>query len=130
MTHALAKQLELAGFPFSKSDIAFCNYIMNDDKPVYMGFRREWLPEDAQRLPTLGDLIFACGRDFVSLKRTDMMWLTALGTKWIAGYSPEETVAKLWLAINESKHDTINTQKGLGQHDETSESQAGTQVGT
>lgn len=94
MNYDLAQQLKDAGFPVQNSGW--------DE-----GF------EEKLKLPTLSELIAACGERFC---------LFLKGTTWIAGISteepswypeaseegdtPEEAVARLWLALN--KHERAN----------------------
>lgn len=102
MNYELAKRLKDAGFP-NRVDI---NRVYIEDIPV----------------PTLEDLIEACGNGFTCLMRAKDEWGSA--TRWAAGKpeardgirmyvvhgepsgfgdTPEEAVANLWLAINENK---------------------------
>ncbi len=83
MTYELCKQLYETGFPF-RLDI---QRVYIEDIPV----------------PTLSELISACGDDFVSLDRTDDGWL-ANGYLTVIfqqiGDTPEIAVANLWLSLN------------------------------
>lgn len=81
MNYELAKELRLNGFPNS-------------------GF---WKLESLNpKHPTLSELIEACGEDFYDLVRFSDRWQARspmLGNSNI-GETPEEAVARLWLALN------------------------------
>jgi hypothetical protein len=94
MTTELIKQLKDAGFPkeFVNTELTHGGY------------------------PTLSELIEACGDHFIELERIDKKkWLAQGG--WIendccrrphkdqVAASPEEAVAKLWLALNSQPRD-------------------------
>jgi len=100
MTYELAKELKAAGFPF-KTDA--------------------WFKEgDSSINPTatLSELIEACGRDFWTLKRPQYKrhsWIAEAreyhalryrGERPLTirnGSTPEEAVARLWLALNKKE---------------------------
>jgi hypothetical protein len=102
MDYALAKQLRDAGFRFTKidgADSGRSDVITFDELPSYHF-----------ALPTLEELIEACGDKFGSLERD-----TDLGFEkewhWTAipidgagtfGPTPTEAVARLWLALHSS----------------------------
>lgn len=97
MTYELAKELKDAGFPQTRRD-ATINADEGDGVQPLM-------------LPTLSELIEACGEDFDSLDKTpghisSVKWLakTNYGTRKPPehgyGATPEEAVARLWLALN------------------------------
>jgi hypothetical protein len=109
MTYDLAKQLKDAGFPQDEKDHTgqhWIDEICSYDHPT--GDKNECL------IPTLSELIEACGKRFRSLGYIDISeeW-TALAfisavinddkyshMKQGKGKIPEEAVAKLWLALN------------------------------
>jgi hypothetical protein len=101
MTYELARKLKDAGFPQTKTDGTFRNghYVVEGKEPCFD--------------PTLTELIEACGDDFYSLVYgLDDDWrcyseasfgeLFGLSMKTGEGSSPEEAVAKLWLALHQS----------------------------
>jgi len=101
MNYELAKQLKDAGFPQRDAD-----WYTSDG---------QWIPENEREyIPTLSELIEACGEHFYGLLR-------GVGDGWQAGESwnydffdlnkticdgstPEEAVAKLWLELNKKKY--------------------------
>ena len=94
MNYELAKQLREAGFPNSKDwDIG--------------GFDENGLPEMIDGvLPTLSELIEACGDNIYSIYRhkKDEWQAHSNSDQWDTeithGKTPEEAVARLWLEIN------------------------------
>lgn len=105
MTHELLKQLKEAGFPlkYAQSPHEIVNGCQFDDGSI--GY-----------FPDLSELIEACGKPFVlhspnSTEVGEMYWWNR-SDDWIAFYqapnpqieakgkTPEEAVAKLWLALN------------------------------
>ena len=94
MNYKLAKQLKDAGYPQPKYFTAGNYYEKNDEMIV---------------IPTLSELIDACGDKFDSLSiGEDKKWI-CMGGEWnedygiefiIEGETYEESVAKLWLEIN------------------------------
>lgn len=97
ITYELAKQLKDAGFP---------------QLATYEGKGEHWAPSnkpDICYFPTLSELIEACGDEFSSLYRHgDLGSWQATGYKLKEdvqygkdgeGFTPEEAVAKLWLAL-------------------------------
>jgi len=113
MDYKLAKQLKDAGFPFKTK---CC--VSHNDNYIY-----EMKDEKYSILPTLSELIEACGRGFQILC-CDVYNFESEDEKWFAGEddcgdncprlrqmyephglgkTPEEAVAKLWLELNKSK---------------------------
>ena len=96
MTYELAKQLKEAGFPVKE--------ITADSTDTDLSH----ISEDGQwYLPTLSELIEACGESFGYLDKSFTQWIAgsnmqksqvpdAQGT----ASSPEEAVARLWLGLN------------------------------
>ena len=90
MNYELAKQLKDVGFPQD---------IPTDKKASFIG---------SVKIPTLSELIEACGNDFKYLER--LREPDEEGSFWaqsdnigVAGTTPEEAVASLWLALNKKK---------------------------
>lgn len=88
ITFELAKKLKDNGFPEREQNAG-----LMDISPDY--------------IPTLSDLLEECGIKFSSLHQVnDDVWQSiggysnGYGRKEVRGYSPEEAVANLWLALN------------------------------
>ena len=98
--HKLAKELKEAGFPQNLGVSRDSSWVGIDNT-----YNHYSLGEDYCYIPTLSELIEACGEGFESLIRTktkdDYTW-SARGYNYPTdGYkAPEEAVAKLWLALN------------------------------
>lgn len=115
ITYELAKQLKDARFPhkfeigdkyFEGQGIGFCGQYSYGDM--------EWATESDIKIPTLSELIEACGDKFKYLEfvidggidgKEKLWW--AYSRKEIVpeayevgGSTPEESVAKLWLELN------------------------------
>jgi hypothetical protein len=107
MNYELAKQLKDAGFPQNVNSNA--PYIRPDGyRVVRMTADSDENKKDWAYLPTLEELIQACGDRFWSLERDldpDEIW-GAYPANEIGdgpptfGSTPTETVARLWLALN------------------------------
>lgn len=99
MNYTLAKELKDAGFPQKNSPIiehCVC------DSEEYLGESKVH-PADScfVYLPTLEELIEACGKDFKSLEKDSVAPWYALGLMVRGqGQIPTEAVARLWLALN------------------------------
>lgn len=108
MNYELAKELKDTGFPQLGGDK------MNWDLDVFIESDgrvcRNWnrIDPEACRIPTLSELIAACGETFLAL-RQDLYDESLTAGKWLAqaqeleevvGVTREEAVAKLWLIIN------------------------------
>ena len=102
MTYELCKQLKDAGFPMPEHD-------WDNDS----GFCHKYCDSIGYDFccPTLSELISACGDEFGSLERTcnylgkTLEWCatqTNIDGKdlYRIGSTPEEAVARLWLALN------------------------------
>lgn len=92
MNYELAKQLRDSGFHSGKE---------NED--YYEEFR-DWIE------PSLSELIAACGDRFeMSVRRNPDCWGAVGGMhRDERGKTPEEAVARLWLALNQT-HDENNS---------------------
>lgn len=90
MKYELAQQLKDAGFP-QRQGCSACLYntaFNGMDENVY--------------LPSLSELINACGENFGCLQYNQTFWQANHTTKSIEGIgdTSEEAVAKLWLELN------------------------------
>lgn len=92
MNYELAQKLNQAGFP---------QELGNDKVNRFMDCSGEYA-KGGTRNPTLSELIEACGRDFESLDRGDnqLPWVSCTKAQCYGGVTPEEAVARLWLALN------------------------------
>ena len=91
MTHELAKQLKDAGFP--------------QEGNKYQGPQKEageaTLSNELVLIPTLSELIEACGDISFSLNKTNTgFWIESVKGDTETYPTPEEAVANLWLALN------------------------------
>ncbi len=86
MNYELAKKLKDAGFPEMEWRI------------------EQFLKHGPAKLPTLSELIEACGDSLGDLTRTDSGWMTNCenigNNPQTEGSTPEEAVANLWLELN------------------------------
>jgi len=116
MKHELAKQLKEAGYPQSERGEVYLwvseKHYFENKKPVYRPanwkrmftkatktFVNEWI-----YIPTLSELIDACGEDFGRLRKIPHLWIADAHERLQPlspfGATPEEAVAKLWLELN------------------------------
>jgi len=87
--YELAKSLMDAGFP----QIGKGSSIGSPDKLV-------WRISDRVYVPTLEELIGACGENFGSLDKQHGGWLARTnGDQHCVAETPAEAVARLWLAL-------------------------------
>jgi hypothetical protein len=95
MTYELAKELKEAGFPQTDFNQPICR--TKEAGPF--GVHRPILDGEV-KLPTLSELIEACGQNFAHLEQGNHpdQWRC----NWDADFysTPEEAVARLWLALN------------------------------
>lgn len=139
LAYEQCKELKDAGFPqqLTHGDWAFCVdchgdnfkdgddefHLMHDDNDegsfVGNDYRHRWedYPEgNWVKVPTISELIAACGDGFTCLKKFAGFWRAHSseysehlydnyigGYKYFDGFSAEEAVARLWLALNEKK---------------------------
>jgi len=109
MTYELALKLKNAGFPQERGrePLPNCYWNFNSAFPEQgwyldnenLAYEKEY----TIYIPTLSELIEACGEDFYALwVRGDNTWFACkdMGDIGAEGSTPEEAVAKLWLAIN------------------------------
>ena len=92
MTYELAKKIKDAGFKQYTNDI---------DADI----KSWWTPDGDVIVPTLSELIMACGDGEFQLKRTKM-WHAVIqkgdvqNHNWSHALTPEEAVANLWLELH------------------------------
>lgn len=105
MNYELAKELKEAGFP----------QIVDKGKTLYGTPNEVVTPEyewgNECYAPTLSELIEACGSQFIQLRQYAPNEWNAMAGTWIDGHpvhfcdvtasTPEEAVARLWLALNQ-----------------------------
>ena len=98
MNHKLAKQLKDAGFPQGETEVGAC---MDDNMNEVLS------KETHSLIPTLEELIEACGDEFTCLTNNLDEWKVSANLDipsneriLIFGKTPSEAVAKLWLALN------------------------------
>lgn len=123
MTYDLAKRLKDAGFPqkgkgiFSQCIDGSCGWRAGEDWHIACDFGRCGEGEVVY-MPTLSELIEACGDYFQNLRHLKSWSRTVESGGWrargftfasphhhktINGKTPIEAVANLWLALNEKK---------------------------
>jgi hypothetical protein len=110
MNYALAKQLKDAGFRQNVTGDG--NFSMPDGSFQHPMDAAKKYPQSCY-VPTLSELIEACGKDFAFLAKADdgIEWKATaasfgrVGEMIISasGSTPEEAVAKLWLALQREK---------------------------
>lgn len=100
MDYEKCKELRDAGFSQTSRDtICWDEIIYLDTKPGENSTR-------SASLPTLSELIEACGKDFGNLSRNGLRWVSepdyGISMETDSGYgsTPEEAVANLYLALN------------------------------
>lgn len=99
MNYELAKQLKDMGFPNQ-----FSSALRTKDKGGW-GYGKD-SAQDGVYYPTLSELIEACGEQFYALHNMTIGWTAE--TLWdgarikVTGETPEEAVAKLWLALKKA----------------------------
>ena len=99
MNYELAKELKDAGFLQHTHDCAM--YL--DEEGVSEVRRGKTSVQDAAYIPTLSELIEACGEDFGFLEKfnDEQNWSAGDSRKLMDfGKTPAEAVARLWLALN------------------------------
>jgi hypothetical protein len=104
LTYHLAKELDEAGFPRSGKG----KLIGAPDSLV-------WRAADRVYAPTLCELIVACGTSFATLQRHGEWQASDAAGIVLSGSSPEEAVARLWLALH-GKHGLAALAIGVDHH--------------
>lgn len=108
--YELAKKLKEAGFPQKNHEMkcSCCWFEWYDedseDHELWNSNEIE-LSENYVYVPTLSELIEACGDDFGGLERRSDVMFVAIeyfekGNIYFVEKTPEEAVAKLWLELN------------------------------
>ena len=117
MKYELAKELKDKGFPqiHDYGKTVWCeskdySFIINDSddydttgKLPFKDNQSSGMAEGFVSIPTLSELIEACGEGFNDLNHSGghRNWYARSGVSIIvSGKTPEEAVAKLWLALN------------------------------
>lgn len=101
MNYELAKQLKDAGFSQHRVGAHY-----SPDGGGYLIYDWAGLSDVDIAIPTLSELIEACGENFSSLIHRAVYWSAKAVLNgnddgiWVDGSTPEEAVAKLWLALN------------------------------
>jgi len=105
ISYELYMKLKDAGFPYRW-------HLTEEFTQAQKDCNEEIDPEQSPFVPTLSELIEACGEDFFALKQTATMELKGTG-EWMAtaysnrkgihkpGKTPEEAVARLYLTLNQ-----------------------------
>lgn len=106
MNYKLAKELKDAGFPMPNRAKVWCVTKNHEEyeHDLAQATPDVDLPEDAMWIPTLSELIEACGDDFYVLRKLEKGEWVADNPRFadiddLIGKTPEETVARLWLAL-------------------------------
>jgi hypothetical protein len=102
ISYELAKELWDAGYPFKRRDDSLQAMCLCKE-PICNGpFGREFrFEENLYPEATLSELIVACGKDLGSLNNMPTSWAAFYRSslKSYEGPTPEEAVARLWLAL-------------------------------
>ena len=120
MNYELAKELKEAGFP---QQIRQGDSVYNDRGIELKLFKYgEFVDiasesDDWYKMPTLSELIEACGERFEGLRRqpdpdieTPEIWFADRDGYCSPGSSPEEAVARLWMVLNNGNKNTKNAE--------------------
>ncbi len=110
MNYELAKKLKEAGFPQDKAHFYYSTHTIPETMwCVNIISKKSGVPLDDNlvAIPTLEELIEACGDDFVRLRKSGSLW-EAWGYFLKNGHdvhalTSTEAVARLWLALNKEK---------------------------
>ena len=112
INYELAKRLKDAGFPLEMSHESWEIRCKNGIKKQLLSPYFVFIEGDNYSIPTLSELIEACGEDFHCLVHVidgeidsdREFWSAGKGAlvkDWSNGSTPEEAVAMLWLALNQ-----------------------------
>jgi len=102
ITYELAKELKEAGFPIVRDSHDYMINTVGGTECTRCG-ERLTKPETSpfcDLTPTLSELIEACGDKFFELSKLSDGWVSSDHYLNGEGKTPEEAVAKLWLALN------------------------------
>lgn len=99
MNYELAKELRDAGYQQYGSNLDHCG------EPVELYLSSDSYETTKCYVPTLSELIEACGEKFYDLSQREKgEWITnrddMFHSDYPVGSTPEEAVARLWLALN------------------------------
>lgn len=94
--YELAKKLKDAGFP-QKMRVGENGLETEPNDGRISNEGGDWI-----YLPSLSELIEACGDGYFTLQSGQGLWQAGktLNPEWSEGQTPEEAVARLWLALN------------------------------
>ena len=113
MDYELDKRLKEAGFP-QKPQFGDYEFRIVGNRMLLHGITKEENIDQKNknifRVPTLEELIEACGNNFYSLSNS-AYWIVDSnkeGIEDIYGNTPSEAVANLWLALNKKDNDLRN----------------------
>ena len=108
MNYELAKKLKDVGFSQELTDPS-SYYGANGKSYGWSEGEDKPYNNDYAKIPTLSELIEACGDGHFSLKRTGRLWVTEMGygiekpPEIASGSTPEEAVANLWIQLHTNK---------------------------
>lgn len=104
MTHELARRLKEAGFP---QVYKYGKLYYNSQKgfiPASFALQNERMVDGDLRFPDLNELVEACGARFWNLAQLsdNKTWVvhSVYPDHRETGFTPEEALAKLWIALN------------------------------
>lgn len=105
MNYEICKKLKEAGFPQELS--ATSDVFVNGEELIYSPDYSKVSVDNPEviKIPTLSELIEACGDWFIELSKEPDGWAATYDEDgnmpvMIEGSTPEEAVARLWLSIN------------------------------
>ena len=104
MTYETAKKLKDAGFPQATGGFYYWSREEDCNKgQLITPFYDERTITHTIKIPTLSELIKACGNEFEQLYKDAVGW-GAVAEKIGLGKTPEEAVANLWLKLEKHEH--------------------------
>ena len=113
MTYELARKLKEAGWPQEikdeDGDNVYCELeYIKEDGEIYSTYAGDDIPKDCYAVPTLEELIEACGDKLRALEHQTLL-SEGHENRWFAhdgkenegfGSTPEKAVANLWRKLN------------------------------